>query len=108
MLFLYAYPSSLQGEPPGARRVRTLPSGRGTRDSVHLGFMYAHLIDRFGQECTRRIWAGEELPDEVAQAFFTLLEARELAGQRLLGKHAGPDACIDTVSGRCGQRPAFR
>jgi len=67
--------------------------------------MYAHLIDRFGQECTRKVWAGELLGEDEARAFFTLLEARELAGQRLLGKHAGPDACIDTVSGRCGHFP---
>jgi hypothetical protein len=37
-----------------------------------------------------------------------LLEAREAAGLRLLGKYAGPDPSIDTVTGRCGIRPLFR
>lgn len=70
--------------------------------------MYAELIDRFGRECVAKIWAGGELTEDEACAFGVLLEARELSGRRLLGKYAGPDPSIDTVTGRCGIRPLFR
>jgi hypothetical protein len=70
--------------------------------------VYAELIDRFGRECVAKIWAGEALNEEEARAFGVLLEARELSGQRLLGRYAGPDPSIDTVTGRCGIRPVFR
>jgi hypothetical protein len=70
--------------------------------------MYAELIDRFGRECVAKIWAGDELTADEACAFGVLLEARELSGRRLLGKHAGLDPSIDTVTGRCGHRPVFR
>jgi hypothetical protein len=66
--------------------------------------MYAELIDRFGRECATRIAAGGALSDEEARSFRVLLEARELAGRRLLGRRAGPDPSFDTVTGRCGVR----
>jgi hypothetical protein len=68
----------------------------------------AELIDEFGRECVRRIAAGDCLSDSEARAFAALLEARERSGRRLLGAMAGPDASIDTVSGRCGLPPRFQ
>ncbi|MGI8926907.1 MAG: hypothetical protein ACR2HN_09720 [Tepidiformaceae bacterium] len=69
--------------------------------------MYSELIDRFGRECARKLWAADPFTAGEFRAFSVLLEARELSGQRLLGKMAGPDPCIDTVSGRCGH-PVLR
>ena len=70
--------------------------------------MYRALFDSFGAECAQRIWRGEMLSDQEFAAFRMLLDARQASGRRLLGKYAGPDECIDTVSGRCGVRPFFR
>lgn len=70
--------------------------------------MYRALFEQFGAACVAKIWRGEELSDEELVAFRRLLEAREAAGRRLLGRYAGPDPCIDTVTGRCGVRPLFR
>ena len=70
--------------------------------------MYRALFESFGAECVGKIWRGEELGDSEFFAFRALLDAREASGLRLLGKYAGPDECIDTVSGRCGVRPPFR
>lgn len=56
----------------------------------------------------RRISSGETLSDDDAAAFCALLEAREKSGRLLLGRYAGDDDDIDTVSGRCGLRPRFR
>lgn len=70
--------------------------------------MYRALFDQFGAHCVGKIWRGEDLTDEELAAFRMLLDAREASGNRLLGKHAGPDACIDTVTGRCGIPPLFR
>ncbi|MEO8539685.1 MAG: hypothetical protein ABI577_08085 [bacterium] len=55
-----------------------------------------------------RIWAGETLPDDEFFAFRAYLDVREASGRRLLGKYAGPDECVDTVTGRCGAMPLFR
>lgn len=70
--------------------------------------MYRALFDQFGAHCVAKIWRGEDLTDEELAAFRMLLDAREASGNRLLGKYAGPDPCIDTVTGRCGVRPLFR
>jgi hypothetical protein len=70
--------------------------------------VYRALFERFGAECVAKIWRGELLTDEELAAFRMLLDAREASGRRLLGKYAGPDPCIDTVTGRCGVRPLFR
>jgi hypothetical protein len=70
--------------------------------------MYRALFEQFGAACVAKIWRGEDLSDEELAAFRLLLEAREAAGLRLLGKYAGPDPSIDTVTGRCGIRPLFR
>jgi len=70
--------------------------------------MYRALFENFGAACVGKIWRGEELGDDELFAFRALLDAREASGRRLLGKYAGPDECIDTVSGRCGARPLFR
>ena len=70
--------------------------------------MYRALFERFAAECVARIWRGESLPDLEFYAFRAYLDARESSGRRLLGRYAGPDACIDTVTGRCGVRPLFR
>lgn len=70
--------------------------------------MYRALFEQFGAACAAKIWRGEELSDGELVAFRRLLEAREAAGRRLLGKYTGPDPCIDTVTGRCGVRPLFR
>ncbi|HKS91416.1 MAG TPA: hypothetical protein VJQ83_05760 [Tepidiformaceae bacterium] len=56
----------------------------------------------------RRISTGESLSDDDAATFCALLEARERRGRPLLGRYAGDDDDIDTVSGRCGLRPRFR
>lgn len=56
----------------------------------------------------RRIGAGEALDDDEAAAFCEMLDARERAGRPLLGRYAGEDESIDTVSGRCGLPPRFR
>ena len=56
----------------------------------------------------RRISTGESLSDADAAAFCALLEARERTGRPLLGRFAGDDDDIDTISGRCGLRPRFR
>ena len=70
--------------------------------------MYRALFEGFAAQCVIRIWHGELLPDGEFSAFRSYLDAREASGRRLLGRYAGPDACIDTVSGRCGVRPFFR
>ncbi len=70
--------------------------------------MYRALFERFGSECVGKIWRGEPLSDDELHAFRSLLDAREASGRRLLGKYAGPDECIDTVTGRCGTMPVFR
>ncbi len=70
--------------------------------------VYRELFEAFGAACVRKIWHGEELSDEELAAFRLLLDAREAAGRRLLGKYAGPDPCFDTVTGRCGVRPPLR
>jgi len=70
--------------------------------------MYRALFERFGAECVGKIWRGEELAEDEFLAFRALLDAREASGRRLLGKYAGPDECIDTVTGRCGAKPVFR
>lgn len=70
--------------------------------------MYRALFERFGAECVQKIWRGDALSDAELVAFRALLDAREASGNRLLGKYAGPDACVDTVTGRCGAMPLFR
>jgi hypothetical protein len=70
--------------------------------------VYRALFEQFGAACVGKIWRGEELTDEELTAFRMLLDAREASGRRLLGRYAGPDACVDTVTGRCGLRPLFR
>ena len=70
--------------------------------------MYRALFEQFGRDCVQAIWRGEPLSDTDRSAFSAYLEAREAAGRRLLGKYAGPDEAIDTVTGRCGIRPYFR
>lgn len=69
--------------------------------------MYRALFERFAAECVRQIAAGEGLDDERARLFLAYLAAREASGRRLLGARAGGDPSFDTVSGRCGIRPAF-
>ena len=70
--------------------------------------MYRALFEAFAADCVGRIWAGEALPDAEFLAFRNYLDAREASGRRLLGRYAGDDECIDTVTGRCGIRPLFR
>ncbi len=70
--------------------------------------MYRALFEEFGADCVRRIWLGESLPDKDFHAFRAYLNARESSGRRLLGKYAGADECVDTVTGRCGAMPLFR
>jgi hypothetical protein len=70
--------------------------------------MYRALFEQFGSECVGKLWRGEQLTDTELAAFRALLDAREASGNRLLGKYAGPDECVDTVSGRCGAMPLFR
>jgi hypothetical protein len=70
--------------------------------------VYRALFEQFGAACVGKIWRGEELTDEELTVFRMLLDAREASGRRLLGRYAGPDASVDTVTGRCGLRPLFR
>lgn len=70
--------------------------------------MYRSLFEQFAATCVRKIWRGMELDDAEFYAFRAYLDAREASGRRLLGKYAGPDECVDTVTGRCGVRPLFR
>ncbi len=69
--------------------------------------MYRAAFDEFGRVCVGKILSGVALTATEEQLFEMLLSAREASGERLLGSMAGPDACIDTVSGRCGHRPVF-
>jgi len=69
--------------------------------------VYRALFDAFGAACVQKIWRGEALSPNERTAFSALLDAREASGRRLLGRFAGPDECIDTVTGRCGIRPLF-
>jgi hypothetical protein len=68
--------------------------------------MYRALFEAFGRDCVQRIARGESLNDDAARAFSLLLDAKERSGHRLLGRMAGPDPSIDTVTGRCGHPPA--
>lgn len=70
--------------------------------------MYRALFEQFSAECVGQIWRGEALSPDASAAFSTYLDAREASSRRLLGRHAGSDASIDTVTGRCGIRPLFR
>jgi hypothetical protein len=70
--------------------------------------VYRALFESFAAGCVSRIWAGEALADQEFLAFRAYLDAREASGRRLLGRYAGPDECVDTVTGRCGIRPPFR
>ncbi len=70
--------------------------------------MLRDLIDRFSSDCVRRIASGESLSDDEFRAFSAILAAREASGERLLGRYAGPDPALDTVTGRCGHKPTFR
>ncbi len=70
--------------------------------------MYRALFEQFSARCVGQIWRGEALSAEDSAAFSAYLDAREASPRRLLGVHAGPDASIDTVTGRCGIRPLFR
>ena len=70
--------------------------------------MYRAIFEAFAADCVGRIWAGEPLSDAEMHVFRAYLDAREASGRRLLGRYAGPDACVDTVTGRCGVRPLFR
>ena len=67
--------------------------------------MFRTLFDQFGADCARRIARGEALRDDEARAFSLLLNARERAGHQFLGRFAGDDPPIDTVTGRCGLPP---
>ncbi|MGE0599174.1 MAG: hypothetical protein AB7J35_07990 [Dehalococcoidia bacterium] len=69
--------------------------------------MYRALFEQFSAECVERIWRGEPLTPEASVAFSAYLDAREASPRRLLGRYAGPDPSIDTVTGRCGIRPLF-
>jgi len=70
--------------------------------------MYRALFEAFSAVCVRKIWRDEPLSDCELRAFRAYLDAREASGRRLLGKYAGPDECIDTVTGRCGAMPLLR
>lgn len=70
--------------------------------------MFRSLFEAFAARCVQQIWRGEPLSDADARAFSSYLDAREASGRRLLGRYAGPDECVDTVTGRCGMRPSFR
>ena len=70
--------------------------------------MYRSLFEQFSATCVGKIWHGEALSEPERDAFAAYLDAREASGRRLLGKHAGRDESIDTVTGRCGIRPMFR
>jgi len=69
--------------------------------------MYRALFEGFSSECVQKIWRGEALGEPERIAFAAYLDAREASGRRLLGHYAGPDECVDTVTGRCGVRPPF-
>lgn len=69
--------------------------------------MFLALVEQIERDCVAKLSAGEPLDRQELRGFRILLEARELSGRRLLGTMAGPDPCIDTVTGRCGQRPRF-
>ncbi|MDZ7728964.1 MAG: hypothetical protein U5Q44_12625 [Dehalococcoidia bacterium] len=66
--------------------------------------MYPFVVRAFARECTRKLAAGESFSGIEFAAYRDLLHAYEQVG-RLLGGYAGPDPCVDTVSGRCGHRP---
>ena len=70
--------------------------------------MYRALFERFSAECVGKLWRGDLLSDAELSAFRSYLDAREASGRRLLGRFAGPDECVDTLTGRCGVRPLFR
>jgi hypothetical protein len=70
--------------------------------------MYRSLFETFSSTCVGKIWRGEALSDADLFAFRAYLDAREASGRRLLGRYAGPDDCVDTVTGRCGVLPLFR
>ena len=70
--------------------------------------MYRSLFETFAARCVERIWHGEPLGEAERRAFSAYLDAREASGRRLLGRFAGSDEPLDTVSGRCGARPLFR
>ena len=61
----------------------------------------------FERDCVERITAGDALSDAERRRFAALLEERERSGLPLLGRFAGTDGSLDTVSGRCGVRPPF-
>ncbi len=86
----------LQGGPGAAGGRATMPP------------MYRALFEQFSAACVGKLWRGEELTDPELDAFRAYLDAREASGRRLLGKYAGEDECVDTVTGRCGVRPLFR
>jgi hypothetical protein len=69
--------------------------------------VYRALFEAFGAECVAAIWAGAGLSERDSAFLAMLLDAREASGQRLLRKMAGADACIDTLTGRCGHMPRF-
>jgi hypothetical protein len=77
------------------------------RDRQTVTQMYRWLFEQFAASCVQRIWRGEPLAAAEQRAFSAYLDAREASGRRLLGAQAGPDPCIDTVTGRCGARPLF-
>jgi hypothetical protein len=70
--------------------------------------VYRALFEEFSSACVAKIWRGEALETAEALAFGAYLDAREASPRRLLGKYAGPDESLDTVTGRCGIRPIFR
>ena len=69
--------------------------------------MYRALFEAFGAQCVTRIWNGVALSARDREYLTIILDAREASGQRLLGTLAGPDPCIDTVTGRCGHSPTY-
>ncbi|MBK7126016.1 MAG: hypothetical protein IPI85_08270 [Dehalococcoidia bacterium] len=69
---------------------------------------YRSLVETVATSCVQRIWRSEDLSDADFYAFGAYLNAREASGRRLLGMHAAPAACSDTVTGRCGIRPLLR
>ena len=70
--------------------------------------MYRSLFERFSADCVGKLWRGELLSDRELIAFRAYLDAREASGRRLLGRYAGRDECVDTLTGRCGVRPLLR
>lgn len=67
--------------------------------------MFRNLFDQFGADCAQQIARGEPLGDAEARAFSLLLAARERSGHQFLGRFAGADSPVDTVTGRCGLPP---